>query len=865
MMTPNDRLYALLPAIYRIRDAEKGYPLRALLRVIEEQAGIVEDDILHLYDNWFIETCEDWVVPYLGDLLGYLPLRNSGTGARERSSRDRERARVLIPRRDVAHTIRYRRRKGTLPVLELLARDVADWPARAVEFYRLLGWTQDLNHQHLARGRTADLRDGNSLDWVDGPFDRIAHTVDARRIVSRHKAGRYNIPDVGVFACRLKSYPVTRTPAFHVDTPGPKQAALPHNYTFSVLGNDAPLFTRPVPENDPWHIAGEQNLPVPVRRWALTKGNSRETYLQDTSASEALYGPGKSLSIWASGWPPEKGPAKEVELLIPADRVIPADLTGWKYSVPKNHVAVDPVLGRIMFPASQKKPQRVSVSYHYGFPDDIGGGEYRRIIPGPDLAAVSELRSGDISDPRKFVERLVSADRGTDPFSVYLGDHLSPETKERAKGPAPGPDNLGELVARDLDAVLYDETLADPAHWGNLPLPAGPEGQSGRKPEGARLMRRNRLLLEARYPKNIAVSYALYRVGANEKYRLINDALARWKDEGPVHAVIEIADSGVYVEQLSIDLRKGQSLSLRAADRTRPVLRQLNWQTSGPDAIDITGGQGSRLVLDGLLITGRGLRISGPDLPDDAATAEEDLCEVVIRHCTLVPGWSIDCECRPEHGNEPSIEIVTTRSQLRIEKCIVGSIVVSADNVRTEPNRIRIRDSILDATGNDLDAISAEGNRIAHSVLSFERCTVIGEVSTHAIVLAQDSIFTGTVKVARSQIGCMRFCYVPYGSRTPRKFKCLPDSLTAVEGMTDEEKEYIRRRIRPQFRSTLYGTPGYCQLSALCPEEVQGGAEDESEMGVYHDLYQPQRRTNLSLRLAEYTPTGMESGIIFIT
>ncbi len=58
-----DRLYQLLPTIQRMRDAEQGYPLQALLRVIAEQVNVVEDDIARLYDNWFIETAEDWAVP----------------------------------------------------------------------------------------------------------------------------------------------------------------------------------------------------------------------------------------------------------------------------------------------------------------------------------------------------------------------------------------------------------------------------------------------------------------------------------------------------------------------------------------------------------------------------------------------------------------------------------------------------------------------------------------------------------------------------------------------------------------------------------------------------------------------------------
>ena len=105
----------LLPVVHRMRDAEIGYPLRALLRVISEQVNVVEEDIARLYENWFIETCDDWVVPYIGDLIGYRPVQEAGATCRRpaRAAR-RSRDRVLIPRREVANTIGFRRRKGTL-------------------------------------------------------------------------------------------------------------------------------------------------------------------------------------------------------------------------------------------------------------------------------------------------------------------------------------------------------------------------------------------------------------------------------------------------------------------------------------------------------------------------------------------------------------------------------------------------------------------------------------------------------------------------------------------------------------------------------------------------------------------------------
>ena len=164
---PSDRLYDLLPAVYRMRDAAEGLPLRDLLRVIAEQVDVVEHDIAALYENWFVETAADWAVPYLADVIGYTPLSTTTPAGDGETARDLARTAMLVPRRDVANTLRNRRRKGTLAILEELAADVAGWPSAAVEFYRLLAWTQSLNHQRPTRGRTVDLRDVEALDRLE--------------------------------------------------------------------------------------------------------------------------------------------------------------------------------------------------------------------------------------------------------------------------------------------------------------------------------------------------------------------------------------------------------------------------------------------------------------------------------------------------------------------------------------------------------------------------------------------------------------------------------------------------------------------------------------------------------------------------
>jgi hypothetical protein len=750
-----DRLYELLPAVYRIRDVEYGKPLEAVLQIIGEQVDLVEEDIAQLYDNWFIETCEDWVVPYIAELIGYRPVADAGQPGVSGAGQDLARRRILIPRREVANTILYRRRKGTLAVLEALANDIAGWPARAVEYYTNVAWNQALNHLHLDRARTVDVRHGAVLGLSGSPFDLLGRSLDVRRVNSRKTVGRHNSPSVAVFVWRLKSYRVTQTPAVCIEKAGP------HSFTFSVLGNDAPLYLKPEPETELTHIAEELNLPVPIRRAVLAEHKER------------LVAPTQSLFIWTGV---KRGKTVSLEP-VPPERIVAADLTGWTYLPRRGTVAVDPVLGRIAFPPQQPPKSGVWVSYHYGFSADMGGGE-------------------------------------------------------------------------------YDRPLAQPAG---------------------------------------SVTYA---VSQDATLDTIGKALDRWRTEQPRHAVIEIGDSRVYVEPIHVEFSAGQeSLQLRAANGRRPVIRLLDWQTSQPDALTVFGKGGDRFVLDGIMVTGRGLQVSG------------DLKQLTIRHATLVPGWGLDSDCRPQRPTEPSLEVFSPNVCVIVEHSIVGSIQINplvpppaedsaayADvpefevqqarcegtgpDVRLDPIRLCIRDSIVDATSRKGEAIGTPGCPVAHAVLTIARCTVIGQVQVRAIELGENSIFNGRITVARRQHGCLRFSYVTPESRTPPRFHCQPDlvSSAAARMLRDEaaqgglpppteteiaaaqHSEWIR--VRPQFNSRRYGTPTYCQLAMDGPAEIARGADDDSEMGAFHDLFQPQREANLRARLDEFVPSGADVGII---
>ena len=73
-------LIELLPQHLRNRDAGEGRALEALMGLLAGELAVVERDLDQLYDNWFIESCEPWVIPYLGVLIGARPMRSFGAG-----------------------------------------------------------------------------------------------------------------------------------------------------------------------------------------------------------------------------------------------------------------------------------------------------------------------------------------------------------------------------------------------------------------------------------------------------------------------------------------------------------------------------------------------------------------------------------------------------------------------------------------------------------------------------------------------------------------------------------------------------------------------------------------------------------------
>lgn len=386
-------LYELLPAIYRIRDAEQGRPLGSLVGAIADQIAVLEENLAQLYDDQFIETCAEWVVPYIGDLIGYRPLRSM-----KQARIPADRKRKLDQRAQVANTIAYRRRKGTAAVLEQLARDVTGWEACVVELFQRLACTQSMNHVRPGC-TTADLRCWKSGEFAQSPFDASAHSIDVRRIDSRRRSrGLHNIPNVGIFLWRVQAYSILQAPV------APAPDGVPGRcFRFSPLGNDMPLYAEPQGEETITQLADYRNVPLAL---------SRKLLLQNP---DFYYGPGNSIALHT----PEQDASGTKLKLIDRDRILVCDLSGWADAgrLPPDKYAIDPVRGRLSRPADDTK--ELLVSYHYGFSADIGGGGYDRT---EDLiGAEADLKvPANYSGPREAIDALSGQDTAEQPLREAL-------------------------------------------------------------------------------------------------------------------------------------------------------------------------------------------------------------------------------------------------------------------------------------------------------------------------------------------------------------------------------------------------------------------------------------------------------------
>jgi hypothetical protein len=721
-----DRLLALLPVHHRARDQGPGGapgPLSELVGAIAGELALLEQDLERLHDGWFVETCDEWLVPYLADLVGLAEVPPD--------------LGVAVSRRAlVANTVAYRRRKGTVAVLEQVARDVTGWPSRAVEHHPLLVAAAHVNHVRTDRAGVASVRDAATLELgavvsppaARGALDPLRHTAEVRSIARRR--GRYGIRNVAVFPFPVQTYAVGAAPV--ASGPAPTGAdggwsrarAVGGWLHFDPLGRAVPLFAVPRAEEAIERLATEPDLPLPLRPrrlLALLQAARRG----ELDAAELPLG--VRLEADGTDLPPDRIRVCRLEPLAPGD---------------EPQVMVDALAGRLRAYREQAPhaPGDAFVRYAYGAMADVGAGTYDRAdVHDSVLQTDLWTRPGPDEDPGTDLQLAVSSNPSGDEVAdvaTALGD-----AQDAWADPA-----------QSADRASFTVSVGDSAHY--------PGALSIEVPAATRLV-----LVAAGWPTRVLPN-------------------------GEVLTPVP----GRYVP-----------------DGLRPHVQ---------GTLTVTGGPGSSVVLDGLLLEG------------DVVVGPGDLGSLTVAQCTVTGTVRAEAGAGGANGS----------LQVRLVRSIVGAVALAG----TVP-MVVVTDSVLDAVTVDPpppgDLVLAGAG--AHA--SLEGATVRGDVAVRTLD-ASSCVLDGTVTSEHRQVGCVRFSYVGPGSRTPRRHRCVPATLAQTTPT-------------PVYVSTDPAAPAYPALDAACSPLIAAGGEGESEMGVHHHLRRPLRVGAAGRQLDPYLPVGSQLGL----
>jgi len=834
-----ERLWQLLPAVYRTADTDSfdsPGPLRELLNRIGAQVAVVRRSMDRLWADQSIETCDDWVIPYIGDLLGTNLVSSLDPRAQ---------------RLDVAKTIHYRRHKGTVEILAELALDVTGWTAHVVEGFRRLARTRhgldpavgpaafpqaspaDVAHLLQIEGLTglltggpaggfADLRSRHGAALASTAFDESFHTADFRAGLGAD--GQFGIPKLLVFLWRLASFPVRAgTPVAVAGCPG--------QYVFDPTGREIPLFLPPPP--------GLEDFPesrTPAREWQVPGPLTRslETAITDTGASP----------------PPGRPP-------YPDTGVPPR----YRLSESWQLASIWPEIGRFAATAAPlSPPEPLTVDYQYGFSSMIGAGPYDRDLlaechdrlpaavgtetvvtggTGLDAALTAAGATGTVTvDDSLTYAALADAGSTADPIVSLLvraGPSMRPVVRPAPPSSA-GPAQWiftggggGRLVLDGLtvsgcdivfrgsfDTVRITACTIDPgtAAPGSPPLATAVDGT---------LLAPCRIFVEADPAAPAGSGGAIGQL-------LVDHCIL-----GPIRTRFEGS-----VETLTITDSIVQGLPATTGTAYTPA-----------DVFD------PPLLARGLLAGEE-----APGLPSDPLSAAllammPPTAAAALHRYYAESLWSQQTAGVPLDGlnalvDGPSLYDPAVFATVDLSADVLA---LAAEASALDPARLAMLNRGLIDESFPV-ALGVAALAVADATVQLTRVTVLGRIAAHRLS-ATDSILGDFAAVDDVQDGCVRFSAYASGSAIPRQY----ESVAIPPGA-------------PIFTSGSYGQPGYAQLLETADAaivrgaagvSISSGAKNSSEMGAFSADLSPVKEQGLLIKYAEYMPLGLTPVIVHVT
>ena len=809
----SDRLWNLLPPVYKLNDQGPAPgapgPLRELVNRIGAQAATLRRNTDRLWENQSIETCDDWVIPYSGDLVA----------TRLVSCLDAAAQRI-----DVAKTIYYRRRAGTVGVLEELAADIASRDARVVEFFRRMARTRhqfdpplsyeienpltgpigfEGNTVEIAEGLIgaysgtpaggfADLRNPYAASNTGNAFDEYFYTADLR--AGGQTLGHFNIRNLGVFIWWLQAFPIS------AGTPVSSKAAAPC-LTFDPTGREIPLFaaSQRVGEQSQWgeHWVSpdEWELPVAIREtlWAMLLATTPGVLYSADFAPQSF-----SVGMMAGG-------------------------TG--AALPLNQLKIHPERGVFSFVnAKTQKPEpapvgTLAVCYNFGLLGQIGAGAF-------DTSLLSPL-------PLPSQGPGVSGGAATDLDAI-----------------------TGQVTG--TSTLLFKDSLTYNGPAKTLTVPAGATvalaAMNGQRPV-------------LRWSQKASQQWEIHgeaTSGSTTPTQLVIQGLLLQGAD----LLLTGSFDNVYLRMTTVD---PGSIFVAPKGVTPPspppmYANAIDGMPLRPSVIYIEGAV-TNLIVE-RCITGP-IRTTG-----EGAVTSLQATASIVQSIPTHPVASTVKLSSPVFFDPASLANALKLGTSPEAKAVVASSTALANLLQSYTPGKGVSAALRSAMLNAIRSMSeAEAEKLwplalADLALGFDegtasltQCTVMGKIEAH-ILSASESILDDVATADDTQDGCVRFSSYASGSSLHQPYRSVVTSP------------------HPSiFVSRNFGDPGYAQLrsdadnqilsasqsgsACGCPadsvqvaQSILTGAENGAEMGVYSSEMVALKRRGLALKYEEYAPIG---------
>lgn len=870
-------IYRRLPEIYRIKDQDlpekylfegeriEAYQLRSYLEPVEDMFSAIHENIESLYHDLFIETCDDWVIPYIGDLLGTTPISGD----------------AWTRRADVADTIALRRRKGTLGAIELLAFILTKWGAHSVELMENMLWNQHLNHQRPdrggappyslpsvlrgtpIRGGTVNLRDPSVLAQLNSPFDPFAHVAD----VQPHETGqvRYNLPNLAIYFWRLKDYRLKVTkPLMRKVTPSSGAARIVRiNVNPVPVNNLSAPYVKPdnTPAGQPATLFNTNRLSIFNNSRGQRDRLNLATIAPRISTPDQVPGPipVERLSDF------DFAARYDASLASPTPRPM-ATFADASFTAPQEYVEVEtydesqPNLGTLeIADVGLQLHLPESIFPNQGWPHEALPRNWT--IRGENLCAWEQGLKPELKDREIAIDPVrgricmgVSSNARAD----ALLNHLLVTWTYGA---------VGEVGAHPISypalPAAYDHNRTPSVIYKAVNLRQGPGLQQAL--QDALLAARLRVAADPMALGNVPIVIE------------ITDSRTHGLDIAALAAIDRVNEGGVTSVKLNAPL------IIRCADGERPIIELKQPLAFRPaKVVGVNAAEQLRLdaVMDAMFVRLEGLYIGrgldyAANLPLVARVA---LNRLEILHCTLDPGGFRHfngtrapllpgIRLSEPYGFSVANEELEFKQtpEILVQHSVCGAVFTD------EGYRVCITDSIMESipvqvplggggTRTDPFAIANAGDPAggyaAPTVI--KNVTILGRVRA-ATMEGSGGIFTGVLEVFDQQTGCLKFSYFADDSNSPAPPDTVknrpPQNFACVSG----------RDARLIFTSELFGEPAYCQLSLECDPRILEGGVGSDQMGAFNCLMEAHKWRNLRIRFREFMPVGIRPLLIPIT